>query len=488
MKAFLKKYTRVLAYLMVLLCFIVTGIFCEAGQEYYGVWSILPPVMMFVFALTTKSIIEGFFWGGLLAVFIPNKANFFTAYNDGIMGTIANEDNVYLILIFLYIGVFIALLKKSGAAAYFANWIAAKTKSPKLVLLISWLLGLGLSVDEYMSAFTIGASMAPVNDRYKIPREMSAYVVRAATVSPACLHPIGPWAIFISTILASIGFAPEGQGMREYMKVVPFLFFNFAVLLVSLLVVLGVIPKFGKMKKAYDRVEKGGPAAPPVNNPSLEGEEAEELAEPRKGVNLLSFIIPIGGLIAAAFFFEFNMVYGIMAAVIIMAVLYIIQGIFTMGEIVSLVFDGIRDLVELTVFLVIGITLADAVTALGFSDFVVGAIEQFMSPQMLPFVIFIAFAITEYLVTFNWTLYLIALPTVIALAQSLGTNVYLAIAALICAGVWGSNASFSSDGGIIVASSCGIDLYEHNMSQLPYMVMAAVLAALGFLVTGFVLG
>ena len=101
--------------------------------------------------------------------------------------------------------------------------------------------------------------------------------------------------------------------------------------------------------------------------------------------------------------------------------------------------------------------------------------------------VFVAFAFTEYLVTFNWTLYLIALPSVIGLAQAVGCNVYLAIAALVCAGVWGSNASFSSDNGVVVASACKIDLYEQNISQLVYLAISVVLSAAAFLVAGIIL-
>ena len=114
------------------------------------------------------------------------------------------------------------------------------------------------------------------------------------------------------------------------------------------------------------------------------------------------------------------------------------------------------------------------------------SIAGFMTPWALPVAIFVAFSITEYLVTFNWTLYLLAMPSVVGLAAVVGCNPYLAIAALVCAGVFGSNASFSSDNGVLVASACKIDLYEQNISQLPYMAISVVLSAVAFLAAGIV--
>lgn len=482
MVSYLKNHKRRVGYLMVVLCFILVGIFTRGGQESYGAWSVLPPVMLFVFAIMTRGVIEGFIWGGVIAAFMVERGGFFTGYMGGIQETLMDADNVYLLMIFLLIGIFIAFLKKSGAAAYFANWLGSKTDNPKILLLIDWVLGIVLSVDEFMAGFTVGTAMTPVNDERKIPREMTAYTIRSVNVNPACMNPLNAWAIFIATTLESIGFAAEGQGLSEYIHVIPFLFFNIITMLISLLVIMGIIPKLGGIKKAYERVEAGGPIGPEGGNI----EELEESIEVQKGVNLLSFILPIVSLVAAAFYFDFDMVNGIMAAIIVEVVLYVIQGIVKVSDIVPIALEGIMDLVELTTFLVVSMTMASFVSKIGFTEFVVGAISGFITPWALPVVVFIAFAFTEYLVTFNWTLYLIALPSVIGLAQAVGCNVYLAIAALVCAGVWGSNASFSSDNGVVVASACKIDLYEQNISQLMYLAISVVLSAAAFLVAGII--
>ena len=483
MKAFFGQHKRICGYLMVLLCFVLVGIFTEGGGDSYGAWSILPPVMLFIFCLLTRSIIEGFMWGGLLAAFMIHRGGFFTGWLDELQGTIMNGDNVYLILIFLFIGIFVAFLKKSGAAGYFANWLGSKTKNPKMLLFIDWILGIALSVDEFMAGFTIGAAMTPVNDEQKIPREATAYVVRSVNVNPACMNPLNAWAIFIATTLESIGFAAEGQGMSEYIHVIPFLFFNIAAMLVSFLFIIGVLPKLGGIKKAYARVEAGGPIGPETQG---ELEAGEELVI-AKGVNLLSFIVPIVALVVFAFFFDFNMVNAIMAAIVVEVVLYLVQRIISLEDIMNLALEGIRDMVELTVFLVVGMVMSSLVSQIGFTDFIVGSLADLLTPWLLPVLVFVAFSFTEFLVTFNWTLYLMAMPAVIGLAQATGTNVYLAIAALVCAGVFGSSASFSSDNGIVVCSSCKIDVYTQNISQIVYLIISEAVAIAAFLAAGLIM-
>lgn len=54
MITYLKKHVRLVAYLMVAVCFVLVAVFTKGGEEYYGAWSVLAPVMMFIFAIMTK--------------------------------------------------------------------------------------------------------------------------------------------------------------------------------------------------------------------------------------------------------------------------------------------------------------------------------------------------------------------------------------------------------------------------------------------------
>ena len=80
---------------------------------------------------------------------------------------------------------------------------------------------------------------------------------------------------------------------------------------------------------------------------------------------------------------------------------------------------------------------------------------------------------------------LVALPVVIPLARQFGTDLPLAVAACLSAGVFGSHVSFCSDATVLSSSACGCDNYRHAVSQMPYGLFAAGLSALGFLALGY---
>ena len=55
-------------------------------------------------------------------------------------------------------------------------------------------------------------------------------------------------------------------------------------------------------------------------------------------------------------------------------------------------------MMEMTFLLVIGLTMTNMVSELGFTEFVVGAVGGVLNPALLPVIIFVLFSATEFLV------------------------------------------------------------------------------------------
>ena len=49
-----------------------------------------------------------------------------------------------------------------------------------------------------------------------------------------------------------------GMGNKIYIQAIPFMFYPIAAIICRLLLALGIMPKIGNMKKAYERVNSGG--------------------------------------------------------------------------------------------------------------------------------------------------------------------------------------------------------------------------------------
>lgn len=490
------KNKNMYIYAGLLATFVAVAFGAPTNPGAYGAWSLIPPVVMFAFILLTQKVLEGFVWGGLLAVFMKYKWSFLLTYNEKLLKQVTTEGNLWLILVLLTIGSIVAILDKSGLSRQFGLWAGSKAKSGKMALIINYVMGFFLSFDLYLSSSTVGTCMTPVNDKYKTPREKTAYVTLSTAITLTHLYPIGTGAIFIAGLLVTNGYAAEGEGIQAFTGLVPLLFFPLAFLLVTLLNVIGVLPDIGSMKQAYakrDDAELKAASHTTEHEPEqAEGQAAAEQASDRsqgdfagkRSPHLLYFFLPIVIFIVSTIYFKSNTQLGAFITILATGVIYVARGIFTAETYIATVLDGMKNMLELAVIMATAFVLADSITDIGFTNYVVGIVSVFVIPKWLPFIIFLVFSATEFLVTLNWSLYIMAIPVLLQLSASVGANTPLTLAALLSAGIWGASTCITSDIGLLTAYSTKTTVYRHFKTKLPYSLMAFVLSAIAYLIGG----
>ncbi|WP_457566375.1 Na+/H+ antiporter NhaC family protein, partial [Caldithrix abyssi] len=80
----------------------------------------------------------------------------------------------------------------------------------------------------------------------------------------------------------------------------------------------------------------------------------------------------------------------------------------------------------------------------------------------------------------------IMLAIAIPMAQSMQVHIPLVVGAVLGGGVFGDHCSPISDTTIISSMASASDHIDHVKTQLPYALMAGTVAALFYLVAGFV--
>ena len=183
-----RKY--ILFYTVMILAFIVVGWLVPNDVKDFGVISALPAAFLIIYIFATKRIIEALALATLLTTIMGFKSNFFGTFNEIILDTLMSEDISWLIVVCGLMGGIVAVIETSGGGYAFGNWVTKKAKAARSTMLWTALCSLLLSVDDYLSALTTGSAMTPINDRYRTPREMTAYIVDS-TAAPACvINPI----------------------------------------------------------------------------------------------------------------------------------------------------------------------------------------------------------------------------------------------------------------------------------------------------------
>lgn len=457
-----------------------------ADVESFGLFSLLPALFLVLYIFTTKRILEALVLASLMCFIMADRGNFFSEFSTGLVEVMKDEDTGWLIVVCGLMGSIILLIEKAGGSFAFGQFVASKSKGRRSTLLWTWLLGVVVFIDDYLNSLTVGACMAPVTDRYKVSREYLAYVVDS-TAAPVCvLIPISTWAVFASRILAMNGVTTQEEGILYFIRTIPYNFYAWIAAIIVVLVIMGWFPVIGPLKKAEQRVKDGGPLAPP-NSEKIDIHSSGEITVPQNP-KMINFALPMVVLVAATILFDVDMQKGVLVTLAFMFIFYIAQGIMTPDEFADYCIDGLKNMILPLMLMVLAFLFSYASDRIHFTRQVIDLVVPYMTPQLMPLLIFIVLGATEFITGTNWGLYIIALPIVIPLSQAVGGNTLLAVSAVLSAGVFGSHICFYSDATILSSSACGCNNFDHAYSQMPYGLISAGLASICFLIAGFVIG
>ncbi|MBW2186522.1 MAG: sodium:proton antiporter [Deltaproteobacteria bacterium] len=463
--------------------FILVAFLVPDDTAEFGFITALPSIFLLAFIFYTKRILEGLTLASLMGFIMAYKLEFFTHANETLIGVLTDGDTQWLFIVCGLMGSIIALIERGGGAAAFGVWVSKRAKTRRSTLLWTWFLGVIIFIDDYLNSLTVGSCMAPITDKHKVSREKLAYIVDS-TAAPVCvLIPISTWAVYIASLLEQSGAAAEGEGLKYFMQTIPYNFYGWIALLIVPLVILGVVPVFGPMKKAEERAQNEGILAPPGSE-KIDIHAGERFAVP-DNPKILNFFLPILFLICSTIYFDVDMQMGVICTIAFTFLLYIPQGIMGPEEFFDAVIAGVKNMLFPLVMVVLAFTFADINEQVGFLSYVIDTAKTIMTPELLPLVLFIVLGITEFIMGLSWGMYAIAIPIAVPLAVAVGADPYVAVGAVCSAGVWGSHICFYSDATILSSAASGCDNYRHAVTQMPYGFLGAFFTAIGFLIVGY---
>lgn len=471
-------------YAALFVAFFIIGFLVPEDTADFGIISVLPAAFLIIFIFRTKRIIEALALATLLCTIMVDQAGFFGIFNEILLDNLMSEDFAWLVIVCGLMGGIVAVIETSGGGYAFGEWVVSKAKTRRSTMLWTAFCSLLLSVDDYLNVLVTGSAMTPVNDKHKTPREMTSYIIDS-TAAPACvINPISTWAIFIGGLMIANGLGEPGQQVLTYVKTVPYNFYAMAALLVLFLVIMGVIPIFGPMKKAFERVEAGGPLAPPGSE-RIDIRGGKEVEVP-KNAKLRNFFVPMLVLVSSTILFGFDMQMGVITTIGFNFIWFVAQGMEPL-DYVDEILRGLKNMLMPLLLVLLAFSFASGAEAIGFIDYIVEMATENITLQYLPITVFIIFALTEFIMGISWGMYIIALPMVIPVTVALGGDVFMMTGVVAAAGVWGSHCCFYSDATILTSASTGCDSFRHAITQIPFGLLAGFLAGVGYLALGIIL-
>ena len=459
-------------------------------MDNFGILTLLPPLVIIVFALVTKRTFEALLLGAVIGFFMTDTWNVIGATLDGFMSTCA--ENIWMILVFGLLGGFTFLLQRSKGALGFCKFIRKFAKSEKSTLILGWILGIIVFMDDYLNILTISASLRETCDKYKSPREMLAYVIDS-TGAPVCvLIPLSTWAVFYAGVVGEeAGMVSYGSGMDIYIQSLPFILYGWVAVIVVPLVIFRIIPMFGPMKKAYERVATTGRVYSEQSDKYNKGitefdklMESEKMDDDGKKGNIWFFLVPLAVVIFLCIYTG-DLLTGLAFGIIVMLIMYLPTKALSFSEFCEGFASGFASMVPMMFITMGALTVQVSMDGIGLADFVIDAVLPFMNASLFPAITFLVVAGLSFITGSNWGIPALTVPILIPLALAGGANPLVVFGAIVSGGTFGSHACFYSDATVLTSQCCGIENMEHALTQIPFAAVAAGLTTIGFLICGF---
>ena len=438
--------------------------------------ALLPALVTVITAILSRRPIESLLAGVFVGLVMLEPAAALSNFSSILLEVMMDETIAWVIIVCGLMGSLITLLMRVGAASAFSRALSSKAQNSTSALLYTWLLGLVVFIDDYLNALAVGSSMRKVTDKFKVSREMLAYVVDS-TAAPICvLVPVSTWAVFYAGLFMDAGYAESGQGMALYVSAIPYMVYPIVAMLLVPLVAVGIVPALGMMKSAQQRAAEG--TAPlPID----EGEE-ESLVDTEDRVRIYHFVLPIVALLGFSIWYGLDVQIGVIMSVAITIILFGAQRLMAWTQMFDAVIDGIKIMLPALTMVVMAFVFKEVNDQLGLATYVIENVAPLMTPLMFPALTFLAMALISFATGSSWGVFAIAIPIILPLAETVGVSIPLAIGALVSASAFGSHACFYSDATVLAAQGSGCDVMDHALTQIPYALIAAAISCVGLTV------
>ncbi len=465
-------------------------------------YSILPPVLAIVLAIWSKQVILSLFAGIWMGFTILNGFNPLvgvTAGLDGVINVFGDAGDTKVLIFTLLIGSLIATIEYSGGVRGFVHFLESRrwVHTGVRAQLLAWVTGLVIFIESNITLLVAGSVSRPLFDRYRVSREKLAYLIDATSAPVCVMIPLNAWGAVIIGLVAGAGVE---NPLEAFIASIPYNLYAITAIFLALVVIWKDL-NIGPMRAAEERTKGGDllwPGATPLVDTSAEktpeGERPEDIPSAwYMGLPIVTMILmmPVGLYVTG----DGNIIEGsgstailwsVGAAILVAWIMLLVRGNSSVNQLMAVFMKGAGNLLPISTILLLALALGDVAGLLGTGAYVAGVAGAAVPEIMLAPLVFLVSAFIAFSVGSSWGTFAIMIPIAIPIATTLGLPMPLLLGAAISGAIFGDHASPISDTTVVASMASATDHIDHVRTQLPYALVAASVATLGFLVLSIV--
>lgn len=473
-----------------------------------GWLSILPPVITMILALVTKEVVISLLLGIVSAsiIYVCFTHGGFVDVIRVIFSVMASRisANMYICIFSFLMGSLVVLMKSAGGTKAFGDWSDKFIKNRKTAMVVAFLCGCCLFIDDYFNIITSSAIMTVVLDRNEVSKPKSAYLIHTTASNICILVPITSWAAVIVAQIEECGIT---EAFSVFMNSIPYNIYPFLNFLLILFTNLSGI-EVGGMNTYEENAKKGLAGTDgTLQNPSIQNQEQPEQETKGKVIDLVLpililifttvlMIIYLGGgfqgkksiksVFADADTAE-ALMYSSFLTVICTFFLYVPRKLMSFREYIEYTKEGIKSMVDTLLVLVLAWTIGGVGGSLLKTGVFIGDLITRVSLPLwlIPSVVFIVGAILTFSLGTTWAGFSVLIPIVVNICKQTDIKLLVpCLSACLCGSVFGDNISPICDNTILVSSCVNCNFIIHVKTETTYAVTMALISLIGYIVTG----
>jgi len=464
--------------------------------------------IFFVGSTEVAGVYDGVIGDAVNVMLHPN------AHAAGLFG-IFSRWYVGILIFLLGLGLITSFVVVTGGARAFIDSVSRRVKTRRGAQYITVVIGIILMIDDYFNAMVNGNIAKTLGKEHNLSRARVTYNVDSIA-APICIAaPVSSWAVAImgnmSGVFDSIG--RESNVFMDFIRMIPYHFYVVAAIGMVLVTITFDFNMF-KMKKYEDIMTRGG-------KDESADDESTGLAladvESKRGT-VMDFWLPIFCLVAATVgtmiitglqasppveLREETIIYYIMdnmslsmslylggiaggASALLMGQRHVAFGEITTDQYKKTAFAGLRSMRTACMILTLSWMLASLIERLEVGEWFAGVISGLgIYYGFVPLIMFVTAAVIAFCIGTSWGTFALVLPIAGDVAMATDPTLLLpAMSAVLSGAVFGDHASPISDTTVLSSAGASCKVIPHFESQLPYALLAAGLAGVGYLLFG----
>jgi Na+/H+ antiporter NhaC len=458
-----------------------------AGQSAINSWwSLLPPLVAIALVLAFHDVLVALVvavWVGttMLAGGKP-LAGFLRLIDTYVRDALIDSDHMSIIVFSMLLGGMVAVISKSGGTLGVVRALEPFATTPRRTQVVTWVMGVLIFFDDYSNTLIVGNTMRPVTDRHRVSREkLGDALIKSGSE-------LNPFSVFLASL--------------------PYSFYPVFALAATFMIASSR-RDWGPMLRAERRARDGELLAAGAQ-PLADFDGSDLTPEEDIPCRWWNAVVPIGLVIAATLAGLYHTgregllesgdttvslsriigasdpftvllwasFIGLTAAV----VLAVGQGLLSVRRSLEATVTGFKSMFMAFVVLTLAWSLGQVCTDLETALFLKSAVGPNMPASLLPTAVFLVAAAVSFATGTSWGTMAILTPLAVplALVTSTGDPGVLAasVAAILGGSVFGDHCSPISDTTILSSMASGCDHVDHVRTQLPYALLAAMVAVI----------